>query len=186
MKYLVHTCPPKEIVKKIEDYRAKFDSAQIKNPSNAYHTTLMVARFDTANEDAIITDLESICQPPFKVSASNLEFFDENTLVLRLQSPELKQLHMRVIESLKRYIDWTNTKLYTGEAEREKVCKEYGSQFYAQFYNPHITIAEANSDAFKKEQHNYSFFAGDVFDAEKFYLSKKDKKWEIVQEFKLA
>ena len=183
MKYLIHARPSQEFIQEIKEYKKKFSA--LTPQSNEYRTTLMVARFNPADETKIIDDLEKICAKPITIRAGEMELFTEETLVIKLVSPDLKQLHHQIIEKMAKYIDWQNTPLYQGEPEREGVFKKYGSQFCEKFYQPHIIIVETESAIFRQNWPNMNHFAGITFTIDKFYLSRKQEKWETAKVFPL-
>lgn len=193
MKYLIHLRPSEDLKDKLLSYREDIKEDVTSVSSNVLHTTLM--RVYSSQEKELVSRLERFSYDAFEACASGLETisdYDSNILVLTLEKkPSIELLHWRVIESLRDLIDHEEatktSKAYQAMLEmddvgRMYVYKDYGSPFYAEFYNPHITIARVKQGfEFDKE-----LFKEETWEVDSYYLSrKKDDVWEDLEEFRL-
>lgn len=177
MKYLVHLSPPKDISEKVLALKNELGLVE----SNAPHVTLCAFRSKEENEADIVRALELIVFEPFSVKLDGFDRFDEDSLVVRLEKERgIVGLHYCVIEKVKPFIDWSETKMYAGSDDsRRSVANVYGSAYVAQFYNPHVTIGHGGCAI-----PSVNGLCGLSFDACSFLLSKKqDGVWRAVKEF---
>ncbi|MBI2125193.1 2'-5' RNA ligase family protein [Candidatus Woesearchaeota archaeon] len=184
MKYLVHLCPPTDFSERVLAYRDRIKDYIASVSKNALHCTLMTFPGAEDREADIVSALEDNIQTPFQVSIQSLDLFDESSLVLKLQkSPEISQLHQNVIAALRGFVDRSQTFLPPGDEndpERVKLFATYGSPFYAQFYNPHLSIAQVRAIP---PDLDLGFFQNLDWKVTEMYLSKKEKEWKTVKVF---
>lgn len=188
MKYLAHLRPPKEVSDQIESYRESFSNYCLsKKSSNIPHITLMALYASEENEPQIIDDLKEISWFSFYLKTGDLDIFDENSLVLKVcENRPLRQLHTEIIESLKKYIDWSeNPDKDNFDDDSKKISyAEYGNPHYGQFYSPHITIGKANEDIFDTDKFYKKHKPQGTWTVNEFYLSKKvNGNWRHVEKF---
>ena len=185
MKYLVHLCPPSEVADKVLSYRERISNYITAVSKNVLHCTLMTFPADPKHEGDIISALEGLQPRSFPVGIKSLDLFDENSVVLRLQSEGLYSLHQKVIDALRGFVDRSQTSLppgYETDPERVSIYNEYGSPYYAQFYNPHISVAQVLPPIPELDQ---NFFKDVDWKVTELYLSRKEKEWKIVKTFPL-
>ena len=166
MKYLVHLLPPDELIHDLESLQS---GIYLDKKNNFWHTTMM--RLHSKDENGIIDTLESIHKSPFDVSGAGLDILTDS-LVLKLQSPELNDLHFGIIESLRRYIDWSQYPEQDGE-----LFNRYASHFVRENYIPHITIGEGSVKP------DLDIEAG--WTVQEFYLSRYEGSWQQIERFDL-
>lgn len=191
MKYLVYLKTPKKLQEKVEFYREPIAEQIKKVSSTGIHCTLMVSQFDQDKEEKMVDVLEGIVKSTFTASlVGSVEDFGRGTLVAPLfETDPLRRLHYQVIRRLKPFIDrekvFPLSKQFSYDKDRISAYKRYGSPFFAQFYNPHLTICQVDREKLVSVPQtrlfqNYSWEVG------KFYLSKKTEEgWEEVREFLL-
>lgn len=190
MKYLVHIRPDYQFTYAIDLWRRCVQEYVTKTSSNVPHCTLMTGRFKESDEAIIVQQLKSIQRKSFAGVIREFDVFEEDaksTLVAKVSSPEVHVLHQDIIEQLHLYIDWSETPQQdVGDEKRKAAYEKYSSPFYAEFFNPHISIAEIKNDADKKKiiaalpKTVYGWFVSG------FYLSKKKNDWVIVEKFELG
>ena len=189
MKYVVHLKPAEKFCEKLNKYREIINEHIIKMPSLEIHCTLMTIHANPENEKQILKKLGNVALQPFYSSARKLDMFDSDCLVIRLsKNSKFADLHNSVITSLSEFINWKETpeldSEYKKNPDKAKVYRLYGSPHYAQFYNPHITIAKIDPSVFGGRELKKYFFMGDEFLIDNFALSKKENnKWNIVKRF---
>ena len=189
MKYVFHLIPPQELCSALDSFNKRLGAVIIK-PTKLYHCTLMTARLAPSSESAVAKTLETIAFPPFKIKTGSLEMFGdfgENTLALRLEpNAALAKLHYQIINAIAPHIVWEETpKLspeFEGDAVRKQVYTKYGSQFYAQFYNPHISLGIVQAEALAGI--DKAVLSGKTAMIEQFYFSRKQKDWKMLRQFK--
>ncbi len=188
MKYLVHIRPPKEVSDLIFRYRKSLAGYLKRVSRSGPHITLMTIYASIKREKEIVKSLEELSWQEFYVKTDDLELFkvgDENSLFLRLKkNPVLTGLHLKVIEALKGYIKWGETPDFTEEESRSKVYSTYGSPYYAEFYNPHISIGLVRPEIINDSRFDASHFRSNRWTIAEFYLSSnKSHEWETVGKF---
>lgn len=186
MKYLVHLRPPQPIIEYVETYRRSIQPNIASVSSNALHCTLMSARFHESDEPVLVQALETVLTSPFSLEMGGLDRFEKDSLVTRIQPHDLlMRLHLDVIEKLRPFIKWDEMRKlpseFQGDAERERIYQTYGSPFYAQFYQPHISLCHVKSDFTLPAS---SPLTRQTFQASELWLSKKkEENWETVRCF---
>ena len=185
MKYLVHAKPPKEISDCIAMYRAEFATYVTKISKNDSHTTLMAIQVMPSNEKKVVTALDELDWNEFETESENLDLFDETSLVIRLKKTnDLMGFHRMIIEALKGYIHWDETPKFDGDESKRKTYEVYGSPFYADFYNPHITVAHVNPEILRDKNFDRNYFKGRGWRVFEFYLSRREAdSWKTVRKF---
>lgn len=187
MKYLVHLRPSREFSDLVQSYRVMFSSHITKISKNVLHTTLMTIYMNLNDEEKVIHTLEGLTLSKFNVEMENLDLFDENSLVARLRkNHDLTGVHIKVIDALKKYINREENPEFHGDKNRRATYEEYGSPYYAEFYNPHLTIAHVNPEIFGYISFNPDYFKGKGWLVSEFYLSKKESDgWKTVRKLSL-
>ena len=190
MKYLVHIKPSEEFSEKLMMYRSQITDSITKISSNGLHCTLMSIRIKESDELRAIQSLEQISMQQFYVQSDAVDIFDNNSLVIKLQrSSDLLELHKKIIDGLQNFIDWEETPKplheYLNNPERLHIHNTYGSLYCAEFYNPHITIAQFDEILLKNISLSKNDFIRFGWNVNNFFLSKKQSKWEVVRKFSL-
>jgi len=188
MKYLVHLRPPENLTQSIVSYRSQFSQYVQEVSKNVLHLTVMVLRINPADEEKAISSLEAITTDELKIEPDELDLFDENTLVVKVKrTPELMTFHHNVIESLSPYINWDETPTFNGDESRRHLYQRYASAYVAQFYQPHISIAQVNPNILNDKEFNPHFFKDRDFNVQEFYLSRREADgWKTVRSFPLS
>lgn len=188
MKYLVHLRPPQPIIESVEAYRKKIQPSIASVSDNILHCTLMLARFHEGDEKTLIRTLDTVSGSPLSLEIGGFDLFERDSLVARIQPRKaLAQVHLQVIEKLRGYIQWDEIgellPEFEHDSERRRVYETYGSPFYAQFYQPHISLAHVKPDFSIPIS---SFLTGQTFEVSEFYLSKKKEgSWQTLHSFHL-
>ena len=124
-----------------------------------------------------------------------MAFFEEaqeverkNLVVLPRLSAELQQLHKEVINISRQFIYWKETPSLSGfpvpqDVERKAAYQRYGSPYFGQFYNPHLSLGEVKPGL--EELLWKPSFLGYEWLVKEFYLLKKDGTWKEVRRFTL-
>lgn len=203
MKYLVHLKPPQEIVDRIDQIRLFNQESVRKISTNVDHLTLMTlyskAR-GTDNEEEIVNELEHIVQEPFFISGflkptqKNIHYQRNKRLILTLDSEErwkLKNLHQQIIKKLKKYINWKEVSKLAPQfhdTPREEVYREFGSPYYAEFFNSHITVGEVtDGKSLSSKEVEPIMIANPFWHVGEMWLHKKRAGgWESVRRFILS
>ena len=186
MKYIIHVCSSQELVDFLDRYR-KDNEHMVTGIPGLTHCTLAVIRSDEKCEEDLVKSLEGIVRAPFEISVSGkLDLFDENSLVARVNpSTPLLQLHNRVIAKAKPFISWEETpplsERYHNDEDRSIIYSMYGSPYVAEFYNPHITIAEVNPSKVTSLD-NIPVYSWSCVE---FFVSRKTSAWQTVKSFPL-
>ena len=127
---------------------------------------------------------------PFNLELGEFDLFNDNSLVVKVKkSVQLDNLHKDTVERLRRFVDFRKTPHYEGKSMRRKrAFQEFGSPFYDDLYNPHITIGEISDPEYLREPVengllDSSVFNGLVWQVHAFHLLKRDKSWEKVEVF---
>lgn len=148
MKYLVYFAPSEDFLIARDSLREIIRKDIISIPSSMPHCTVMCLYVQEEREAEVIQALEDVVVKPFSVNVEELAVFDaDNTkyLVARLSRPrELYRLHIDVIQRLSRFFNDRELPKLSGDFSdvQRFVHNRFGSPFYAQFYNPHVTVAE--------------------------------------------
>jgi 2'-5' RNA ligase len=189
MKYLVYIRPSQELIKKLTDFRSQFRESLIEQPTNSSHVTIMTSRFKEQEQDNIQYELQQINYSPFDLTISGFDYFNEDKFVLRIDSKKLKELHEETIESLRKYIDRSNlTRIHPNfktDDDRISVYKKYGSPYYGQFFNPHLTAGKMKSDRIEDYKKSLEGLIGYKWKAKEFLLSRKEEGWKLVETYPL-
>lgn len=191
MKYLAYLKIPKQLEERVGFYRELITPHITKIPSEGLHSTLMVGQFEADKEDEMINVLEGIVKSTFTASlVGKVEDFGGGTLVAPLMKTDyLRKLHYQIIRRLGEFINrdeiFPLPAEFSDDEGRLSVYKRYGSPYFAQFYNPHITICHVDREKLSvlPQMQTLKDYSWQV---EKFYLSKKTGDgWEEVREFPL-
>ena len=178
MKYLVHLIPPIDVSRRIVDLRAELD---LKDTTYTPHITLYTIRAQESDEQKMVDVLSRVRFAPFDVALDSFDRFDEDALVALVRKGErILGLHDQVITGLKSFVDWADTKEYSGSEEfRRDIAKIYGSGYVAQGYNPHITIGHGDCGIPLVAELKGVSFRIDAF----FLAKKKEGVWSVVNCF---
>lgn len=182
MKYLVHTRPPADFCRDAIAYRSHL-GRQLTG-IDMLHCTLMTLYTDRDNEDLLASRLTKIKHPPVHLKTGNLAFFDNNSLVARVDSPGLQGLHNSVISALQDFVGERHLPAHhQHDPDRVRTAEQYGNPYCGPFYEPHITIGTANIDELSTL--DTSVLAGHSWTSSKFYLARREDGWEPVEAFSL-
>jgi 2'-5' RNA ligase len=185
MKYLVHLRPSNEFSGLVHEYRYEFAGCLTKVSKNVLHTTLMTVYLNPADEEKVIRILEGLTWEAFDAEAENLDMFDESSLAIRIKRTyDLMALHNQVIESLRKCINWAETPRFSADDNRKAIYERFGSPYYAEFYNPHLTIAQVNPAILSDSSFDPAYFRGKGWKVSEFYLSRREPdRWETIRKF---
>lgn len=189
MKYLIHLPLPPQFTAVAEEYLRGIRESIDDRPALGFHSSLMRIMVNPGQEYNFRAALAGIRQPSFScVLEDRLKLFDGGSLVVKIKpAPLLMQLHTKIIDASRPFIDWKETpplgKKYARDAERQAVYHIYGAPYYASLFEPHISLCSLKENAFAGMPRQTSL-AGYTWIADRFLLSKKGGTWEKVQEFK--
>ncbi len=221
MKYLVYLRPPETLSHLLHSFRERIQDYLLDTPGSGDHCTLMTNRFQERDEEPLVRSLVGIAQAqaPFSLTLEKLAFFEETNrktretpetkktqktlVVLPRYSEALQQLHQEVIDISRHFIYWEATSSFRSlpplppseQSElvaRRETHNRYGSPYFGQFYNPHLSIGEVKPelDGSKLEAlvgvPRKLPFLGYEWQVQEFYLARKDGgKWREVRRFEL-
>ncbi len=215
MKYLVYLRPPETLSHLLHSFRESIQDYLLEGPGVGDHCPLMVNRFQEKDEDPLIRSLAGIAQAqePFSLTLEKLALFKETDkktkeikrtlVVLPHPSDILQQLHQEVIDISRHFIYWKEMPSFRQfpflqHPERKEVIarkeahQRYGSPYFGQFYNPHLSIGEVKPelDGSKLEAlvggSRKLPFLGYEWRVQEFYLVKKNGgEWKEVRRFEL-
>jgi len=191
MKYLVHLRPPIAFSNRVDVFRERIIGYITGIPGQILHCTLMAPYAKKEDEEEILWGLDNIRGEPFDIETGRMELFDKSSLVIRMKEhPGLIDLHQKVIDSLNGFVDHDETpgldRAYADDEQRVAVYNQYGSPYYGEFFNPHMTIAAVNPLIIRPGLFDEGLFAGRRWIVDSFYISRKEGGgWKTVRRFLL-
>jgi 2'-5' RNA ligase len=146
---VIYFWPSLDVEKAIMATRETIKNSIVNVSNVPIHGTLMATRINSYNEGHFLDQLSLFRCDKFKVSLEDVALFDNDKLVVKVQkSLSLDRLHRKVLDAVKELIHKKEIKplseKYAGDPARVQVYKEFGSPYYAEFYNPHFTIAQVD------------------------------------------
>ncbi len=191
MKYLMHIRPPEELGKRLVSLRLAIKPYIMHMYRNVPHCTLFITYTDPSDESKLISSLEKVSCPPVSMGLGELDLFDGDNLVVRVEkNDELQKLHYRVIAAGMEHFDKEqrppSPAKYEDDMERKIAHVTFGSPYFGKFYRPHITVSEVEPRSFKTilEKHK-EMLKGFSWEATEFWLSRKAEEWEIIKRFSM-
>jgi len=190
MKYVALIRQPKELLRTISKFRQELPEQVRPSHPLGPHCTLVSNYFYNDLEPIMIEHLGRIRVPSFQLTLGKIDFFDDNSLVVRVEPQlQLQQLHQSVLDTLNEFLNKNQIKplpeKYRSEPEAVVAFQYYGSCYVGARYNPHITIAQTRLQHFKKIK-TRNYFGGYSFEVTNFELAKKNEAgWETVKSFSL-
>ena len=178
MKYLIHLVAPFDVTVRIVALR---NQCGLGEPTLYPHVTLYTIYAKESDEKQMCSVLDAISFVSFEATLEGFDYFDEDSQVVRVKKERpILELHERVTDGLKSFVDWSDTKEYNGhEVFRKKIWRTYGSAYVAEGYNPHMTIGHG-----KGERQKGDTLEGVCFGVDRFMLAKKKEGiWSTVREF---
>lgn len=126
MKFLAYFRPNKELSNLI------LRQNHIVLPSAGLHSTLCFFYMEPRQEEKLVSDLSKIMFNPFEIETKDFDYFDKDSLVLKLScSDELLQLHKKIVAVTRNYAN----------SEFDVIARQY----FGDNYNPHLTISKSSS-----------------------------------------
>jgi hypothetical protein len=195
MKYLVHLTSPCYIMEKSGEFRDKISDDVIDISSNDLHCTIMSIRINPMDQERVVKELRCVGADTdkFTVKLGRVKRFNGSLAIEVENSNKLDELHRKVVETLKGYIDRNEDPPeipdeLKNDTERVKTHKEYGSSFVMDFYRPHISVARVENCGFLiNEGFEPCYFLGDTFEVNEFSLSRRDlEEWGALESFPLV
>jgi 2'-5' RNA ligase len=160
-KYVIHAKPSEELEEKLLSIQEEIRHKTTKL-TTYFHTTLLTIRAE--NPEIIHERLKTIRHPSMYADLKGFEAFDNNSIVLTLNSKQLKKLHNKILVELEELYDAHPSTTYVGK-----------------YYNPHITIAEAPEQIIAAIPPSRLC----SFHINEFILSEKNREWKHLEKYKL-
>ena len=136
-------------------------------PRMGFHVTLCVFHMNSAYEKQLLHDLSSIVFNPFTLETLDFDFFDDDSLVLRLSCPQdLLNLHNNIVNLVRKYAD--------------QDFDTIAAQYYGDKYNPHITIS-STSGGF--EISSNALLGKKEIITQYITMKKGEENWENIQQY---
>lgn len=154
MKYCIYVRPSEEFLGVVDEVRARIKPYTISYSTNEPHITLMAIYSDDKNLPELLNCVKRIArdESPLQMKFGSFLFREERRGVLRLTaevdlSPELQNLHQKVIGCLSELIDWESTPgpekrpAYHFSRRHAQMLEKWGAPYYGELYDPHCTFA---------------------------------------------
>lgn len=161
MKYLAYFRPNKDLSRVI------LKQNNIVLPGSGLHCTLCYFYMNPDMENNLVSDLSAIEFSKFEVETKDFDYFDNESLVLKLSRPtELLNLHKNIVSAV--------------EKSAYPFFRKISGRYFKDKYNPHITISKSDSGF----DRNTKDLFGQKNNISKYYLARKnDTNWEEVQTY---